>query len=361
MIQLKDIGKFETLPELAMHIHSGNVSALTGALESGWDIEQGIVLSKYTTLSPLELALISEQFEVVKLLVQHGVHLNVKNNPSFLIAVRYCREDIVRYVVAHGAKMDALNQVKSGAYDQAYYGNKKNLPLIYELGLDIKKHGGRTLRKAVSNRDYKTVAFFLERGTDINFNEPDMVYPYKATPLTVAARNGDLSMVKYLVEHGADVTIAEKGGERAYTIAVSNNHPEMAEYLKSLEPPEFHNLHNKLYALESYKLPKDLIAFLTGDELRISLPDNDVQVNYVQFFSLTDTVEMKAGRQKLLVLSTEMDNYSHIRLVWNPKKKCIGYYDEEHQEYADVCSFAEFVDQPEVYIVKIFEGELASD
>ncbi|MEJ3717313.1 ankyrin repeat domain-containing protein [Paenibacillus polymyxa] len=360
MIQLKDIGKFDVLPEIAMHIVEGNISALRQALTEGWDIEQEIKLSKHTTLSPLDLALISQRMDVLKLLVEQGVQLNAKDRPAFLTAVRYCSEEIVRYVVAHGAKLDGKNQVKSGAYEQAYYGNKKNIPLIHELGLDIKQHGGATLRNAVSNHDLNTVALLLEHDADINYNASDMVYPYKATPLTVAARNNDFAMVKYLVEHGADVTLAEKGGDRAYTIAVSNKNVEMAEYLKSVEPPAFHNLENKQHALKSYKLPKDLTAFLMGDQRRVDLPENDLGIQFVEFFSFIDTVEMKVGRQKLLRLSLEVDNYSDILLVWNPKHKCLGYYDEEHQEYADVCSFAEFLAQPGDYLEKMIEGEYLS-
>ena len=58
----------------------------------------------------------------------------------------------------------------------------------------------------------KTVQYLLNEGVDINYNEPDMVYPYKATPLTVAARQNSMRMVKYLVEQGADVTLQEKDG-----------------------------------------------------------------------------------------------------------------------------------------------------
>ncbi|QYK66589.1 ankyrin repeat domain-containing protein [Paenibacillus sp. S02] len=360
MIKLKDVGNFEVIPEIAMHIVQGNIFALRQALTEGWDIEQGIVLSKYTTLSPLDITLITEQMEVLKLLVDEGVQLNVKDNPAFLTAVRYGTEEIVRYVVAHGAKLDGKNHVKSGAYEQAYYGNKSNMLLIHELGLDMKQHAGATLRNAVSKHDLKTVALLLEHGVDINFNAPNMVYPYKATPLTVAARNNDFAMVKYLVQQGADVTQAEKDGERAYTIALSNKNVEMAEYLKSVEPPAFHNLENKRHALKSYKLSKDIVAFLMGDQLRVDLPENDLDIQFVEFFSFIDTVEMKVGRQKLLRLSLKVDNYSDIILVWNPKQKCLGYYDEEHQEYADVCSFAEFLAQPEDYLEKIIEGEYLS-
>lgn len=159
MIFLKGIGKFKVLPEIARHIYQGNIPALHAAITAGWDIEEGIILSKHITLSPLDLALVSQKSEVVKLLVEHGVNLNVHHNPAFLRAVRYCKEDIVRYVAAQGAKLDKLNQTGSGAYSQAYYGNKNNIPLIHELGLDIKLHGGAVLRQAVSDHDFKTHVF----------------------------------------------------------------------------------------------------------------------------------------------------------------------------------------------------------
>ncbi|OMD98043.1 MULTISPECIES: ankyrin repeat domain-containing protein [Paenibacillus] len=357
MIRLKDIGKFEELPQMAMHIYKGNIPELEAAIRAGWDIEEDIVLSKYTTLTPLDLALISERMDVIKLLVQHGVNLNVKNNPAFLLAVRYCKEDIVRYIAAQGAKLDKLNQVKSGAYSQAYYGNKNNIPLIHELGLDIKQHGGAVLRKAVSDHDLKTVAYLLDHGVDINYNNSDMVYPYQATPLTVATRMGNQAMVQYLIERGADVTLAEKDGDRPYTIAVSNKNTALADFLKSLEPAEFHDIENKKFELRKYKLSDELVSFLTGTKLRLELTQNEYEIRYIDFFTLTDTIEIKIGRQKLLRLSADIDNYSDLLLMWNPKKKgLIGCYDVEHQTYADLCSFADFLTQPEIYLINFLEG-----
>lgn len=359
MIILKDIGRFETLPEIAMHIYKGNIPALQAAIAAGWDIEEGIVLSRYTTLSPLDLALISQRLDVVKLLVEHGVNLNVHHNPAFLLAVRYCKEDTVRYITAQGAKLDKLNNVGSGAYSQAYYGNKKNISLIHELGLNIELHGGAVLRQAVSGHDLKTITYLLDHGVDINYNKPDMVYPYQATPLTVATRMGFLAMVKYLVERGADITIAEKDGERPYTIAVSNKNTDLADYLKSLEPAQLHNVENKKYELKKYKLTEELVSFLIGDKLRLELAQNEYQIRSIDFFTLTDTIEMKVGRQKLLRLSADIDNYSDLQLVWNPKKKgSVGCYDVEHQTYADLCSFTAFLVQPEMYLIKFLEGEL---
>ncbi|MFF2911301.1 ankyrin repeat domain-containing protein [Paenibacillus sp. NPDC057934] len=362
MIVLKDIGRFEELPERAMQIYKGNLPDLHAAISSDWDIEEGIVLSKHITVSPLDLALISQQTEVVKLLVEHGVNLNVHHNPAFLRAVRYGKEDIVRYIVAQGAKMDKLNHTGSGAYSQAYYGNKKNIPLIHELGLDIKLHGGIVLRQAVSDHDYKTLRYLLHQGVEVNYNKLDMVYPYEATPLTVAARMGSMAMVKFLIEHGADVTLAEKDGERPYTIAVSNKYTDLADYLKSLEPTDFHNVANKKLELKKYKLTHELVSFLTGDKLRVELAPNEYEIEYIDFFTLTDTIQMKVGRQKLLRLSADIDNYSSLQLLWNPKKKgLVGCYDMEHQVYANLCSFTEFLEHPELHLIKFLEGELSDD
>lgn len=64
MIVLKDIGKFEELPEIAMHIYKGNIPALQEAIAAGWDIEEEIELSRYMTLSPLDLALVLQRMDV---------------------------------------------------------------------------------------------------------------------------------------------------------------------------------------------------------------------------------------------------------------------------------------------------------
>jgi len=79
----------------------------------------------------------------------------------------------------------------------------------------------------------------------------------------------DLQMCKYLVEHGADVTITEKDGMRPYSIAVEKGDMEMAEYFKSLEPTEFHDLQNKMDQLKPFKLPKALVNFLDSELYQI--------------------------------------------------------------------------------------------
>ena len=60
MITIKDIGDFESVPEIVSDIINGDTLALDKHLSEGFDIEEDIKLGKYTRLSPLGLALIND-------------------------------------------------------------------------------------------------------------------------------------------------------------------------------------------------------------------------------------------------------------------------------------------------------------
>ena len=342
MIHLKDLGSFESVPKLVTDIINGNITALESALNSGWDIDEPVQIGEYSEYSPLQLALVMNCLPSVQWLVEHGADLNAEENPSFLLAVRYGNQEFIDYVVEHGANVHALNRVKVDAFQAALYGKKyEHLQLIHDLGHTVQKYGGKAFRNAITDKNYEVLDFFIRNGVDINYNKPDSVYPFKPTPLCVAARYVDLQMCKYLVEHGADVTIMEKDGMRPYSIAIEKGDMEMAEYFKSLEPTEFHDIQNKMDQLKPFKLPKALVSFLEGDTLYFELPDSDFIS--IEFFSLTDTIPFKLGRRNVLRLSKELGEYNDYQIVWEPKSKKISCYDIEHQELRELCKFDEFM------------------
>lgn len=342
MIHLKDLGSFESVPKLVTDIINGNITALESALNSGWDIDEPVQIGEYSEYSPLQLALVMNCLPSVQWLVEHGADLNAEENPSFLLAVRYGNQEFIDYVVEHGANVHALNRVKVDAFQAALYGKKyEHLQLIHDLGHTVQKYGGKAFRNAITDKNYEVLDFFIRNGVDINYNKPDSVYPFKPTPLCVAARYVDLQMCKYLVEHGADVTIMEKDGMRPYSIAIEKGDMEMAEYFKSLEPTEFHDIQNKMDQLKPFKLPKALVSFLEGDTLYFELPDSDFIS--IEFFSLTDTIPFKLGRRNVLRLSKELGEYNDYQIVWDPKSKKISCYDVEHQELRELCKFDEFM------------------
>ncbi|WP_411343444.1 ankyrin repeat domain-containing protein [Paenibacillus sp. WLX1005] len=347
MYRIQDQGNYEHLPELALAIYEGKAEQVTTLLDNGHDLNAPIQLGTYTSLVPLHLAIVTEQSDMIRLLVERGAELNTIHNPAMLKAVRYASEQDIRYLYESGARLDLYNNVKSGAYQEAYYGGGQHIPLLQELGLDIVKHAGKTLRTAVQKHDMKIVDYLLNQGVDINYNEANQVYPYKATPLTVAVRNGDVKMAHYLLDQGADVTITEKGGERAYTIARTGGHHELAERIKQLEPPEFQDKSNKHHSLLPYKLPADLQQWLEQQPQRLELPENnEYGIRYIDFFQLMDTIAFKFGRTKLLRLSSVVDNYSHLHIVWHAGSRKIACYDEEHLTLEPLTNWKSFQQHP---------------
>lgn len=152
-----------------------------------------------------------------------------------------------------------------------------------------------------------------------------MVFPNAPTAVTEAARHKNLPMVRWLIEQGADITIADKYGDRPYTVAVQNKNQEMADYLKALEPEEWHNKQEKIRQLMPYKLPAKLVEYLKTGPLRLEFPDQE-WVKWAELYSFMDVQEMTWKRKKLLSLMVQMDNYSDYLLLWSPRDKNCGIW-----------------------------------
>ena len=113
-----------------------------------------------------------------------------------LLAVRYGNQAIIDYVVEHGANVHALKPCESRCLPSCLIWQKyEHLQLIHDLGHTVQKYGGKAFRNAITDKNYEVLDFFICNGVDINYNKPDSVYPFKPTPLCVAARYVDLQDV----------------------------------------------------------------------------------------------------------------------------------------------------------------------
>lgn len=336
--------------ELVTAIKDSSLTVLEEYKKNGWRINEKIFCyeAAYTPELPLLFAIKNKATQAIHWLVEQGANLNDKDSPAFVAAVQYLNEADIRYLVEHGAKIHLQDRLKKNAYDAAVYsGQFEKIVLVKSLGLSVEKYGGSAFRNVVSNFNKKAVDFFLENKVDIDYSKPDMVYPWGPTPLEVAIRYNDSSdLVKYLIEQGADVKKTNKNGERPYIVAVIEQKEEIAAYLKTLEPDEYHDLENKLYELRKANMSEEMISFLQSDQLKVELLENDWKISFIEFLPAVSTFWFKVKRKKFIQISRVIDNYSEILILWHPSNKKLYFYDVEHMELHEVGSFKQFLENP---------------
>ena len=268
--------------------------------KAGWIWDAPIQLSEYIKLMPLEIAVFQNDVPMIHFLLEHGADPDLaEEQPLLLTAARCCGPEVVVLFAGQAAKLSSKQ--KERAFQEVRWGKRpENIPVLEQAGITVDKFGGEAFRAAVSEGNTKLARLLLEKGADINYHKPDMVFPER---LHRCHRSGsaskNLPMVRWLIEQGADITIADKYGDRPYTVAVQNKNQELADYLKALEPEEWHNEQEKIRQLMPYKLPAKLVEYLKTGPLRLEFPDQE-WVKWAELYSFMDVQEMTWKRKKLL-------------------------------------------------------------
>lgn len=356
MYQIAHVGRWETLPETAVAICDHDTPKLEALLKDGLDLDAPIQISEYIKLMPLEIAVFRNDVPMIHFLLEKGADLNLAvEQPLFLTATRCCGPEVVSLFVG---QVDELSvKQKERAFQEVRWGNRpENIAVLEKAGISVAQFGGEAFRAAVSEGNTKLARLLLEKGADINYHKPDMVFPNAPTAVTEAARHKNLPMVRWLIEQGADITIADKYGDRPYTVAVQNKNQALANNLKALEPEDWHNEQEKIRKLMPYKLPAKLVKYLKTGPLRLDFPDQQ-WVKWAELYAFMDVQEMTWKRKKLLSLMAAMDNYSDYLLLWSPRDKKLWYLDIEHEEFHPLAKWDDFISDPGRYLNGMIDGE----
>jgi uncharacterized protein len=108
-------------------------------------------------------------------------------------------------------------------------GNLPVMRIMLALGADPRAHGsaGYPLGAAVWGRHVDAIDLLLSRGVDVD--TPD---PSGSTPLMAAARIGDPELLRFLLDHGANLGAVSSCGN-ALDVAVANHREDAAALLKA--------------------------------------------------------------------------------------------------------------------------------
>ena len=171
--------------------------------------------------------------DIVRYLVKHGADVNIANNHgdiSLHYAVNSGNENIVRYLVEHGADINKADVEKCTPVVIAAQGEYKNiLKYLIEHGADLKNGIGSSLIWTLSFGGHEDIVKYLVEKCHVNINEINE--REKTTLLTLASSLGEERLVKCFVKYGADVNQADGRGFAPLHLAAVSNSESIVKYL----------------------------------------------------------------------------------------------------------------------------------
>eukprot|EP00833_Pecoramyces_ruminatium_P013124 jgi/Orpsp1_1/1187156/evm.model.d7180000055804.1 len=221
-------------------------------------VEQGVDINKpINQYTPLMLASKIKHFNIIKYLVEQGANVNAEDdegNNSLVLSYDKDKnnERIMKYLIEHGANINA-----EGSKNNTYLcyacknSDKDRIKYLLDHGADINRKRERDPKPliiACSNQNIEVVKVLIEYGADINIKNYN-----RDTPLMIACKKENLELVKILIEHHADVNSRNLGNDTPYSLANSKNNKEILNYL--LE----HGAHAHVNIISDEKAKKEFL------------------------------------------------------------------------------------------------------
>ncbi|GMK41888.1 hypothetical protein PCCS19_49470 [Paenibacillus sp. CCS19] len=219
--------------DLLMAIKHKDLEALYSLLGSGVDLNPPSMEGTYLSWAWGKFG--SYDFDVVKLLIEHGAALNDRSLPAITCAAGRGKLSELAYVVERGADVNAVDEAGHSALWHAVYGAYiEEVKWLLDAGLRLEQHGVQALRLAASIGSLPMVKLLIERGV-----HPDARASRDAddsyTALHQAVMYGHKETAAFLLEQGADPAICNDSGQNAYDIAKLNELPSMVKLIRRYE------------------------------------------------------------------------------------------------------------------------------
>jgi quinoprotein dehydrogenase-associated probable ABC transporter substrate-binding protein len=174
----------------------------------------------------LNNAIVADDTERVRYLLAHGAHVDAidgEGHPALVNATRYGFKSVATFLVEHKANPNLSDPSGWTPLMYAAWGDDPGLAtMLLKAGakLDSTDNDGLTpLAIAVQNAKVNAARVLLDAGADVNAPVAQGGY----TPLMLASISGSTDVAASLIGHGAKVNAANAGGVTALMIAAAGN------------------------------------------------------------------------------------------------------------------------------------------
>jgi ankyrin repeat protein len=184
--------------------------------------------------------------------------LDANGLPTVLVATYYGQKEAALALVEGGAELTIFAAAAVGRLDRVqeavqewpgwvnehsrdgftplqlacFFGHEETALWLMDQGADINavaknKQQIRPVHAAAANGNLTLLRALLERGADVNARQEG-----DFTPLHEAANNGHMAMAQLFLQHGADVNAKSAQGQTPLALALAKGHHDMAELLR---------------------------------------------------------------------------------------------------------------------------------
>jgi ankyrin repeat protein len=191
-----------------------------------------------TSLSTAEQIIRAARFDDVKTIKQYADQqgdINLaepdRGETLLMISVRENSQRVFEYLLQH-PKSQLDQRAKNGDTAimlAAYLEQKESVQHLIDAGAQVNQQGWTALHYAAVVGHFQIIQLLIKQRADVNAETPN-----KTTPLMLAARRGEMTVVKYLIAEGADISLKNMLGWTAYDFAVESERRDIAAMLQEL-------------------------------------------------------------------------------------------------------------------------------
>lgn len=167
----------------------------------------------------------SEGTDFLRVILETGADVNPGNDRSSPLgmAAMFGNTDAIRLLAAFGADVNAVDGYGKTPLENAFsIANEKKMlstiDVLLDLGADVKKNTpgmDSLLERAIKLGSQKAVEKIIHAGADVHVRDK-----YGRPPVFYAAVNGDVSVLKVLLNHGVDINELDENGNTQLIWAV---------------------------------------------------------------------------------------------------------------------------------------------